>query len=140
MYLCIYCHKITLNVFCVYAYFQPQNYLYAFVCLCIYCHKITFMCFVYMRFFCHRIITSMFLCICIIVYLCICSERITLEFLMSLYCLCLCMCLHICVACQLLEMLLNSNPSPEVGYTLVDRVRGYSMDRENNCIIEQVET
>ena len=42
--------------------------------------------------------------------------------------------------CQRLEMFLNSNPSSEVGYTLVDRLKGYSMDRENNCIIEQVET
>ena len=58
---------------------------------------------------------------------------------MSLYYLCLCMCLHICVACQFLDMFLNSNPSSEVGYTLVDRLRGYSLDRENNCIIEQVE-
>ena len=27
---------------------------------------------------------------------------------------------------------------PDVGYSLVDRLRGYSLDRENNCIIEQV--
>ena len=92
-----------------------------YLCICV---------FVYMRIFCHRIASR---------YLCICCQRGTLEFLMSLYCLCLCMCLHICVACQLLDMFLNSNPSSEVGYTLVDRIRGYSLDRENNCIIEQVE-
>ena len=36
---------------------------------------------------------------------------------------------------------LKSKPilSPEVGYSLVDQLRGYTMDRENNCIVEQVD-
>ena len=29
--------------------------------------------------------------------------------------------------------------SLEVGYSLVDKLRGYAMDRENNCIVEQVD-
>ena len=29
--------------------------------------------------------------------------------------------------------------SPEAGYSLVDQLRGYTMDRENNCIVEQVD-